>query len=85
VRFFLDFLRFGGGGGFCARGHFLHTQLFPPLYTSNITTNDKLERKAKIPCSLLNQDLVTRSRSARAFFTYICRSGHVPDLYMSYL
>jgi hypothetical protein len=24
-RFFLDFLRFGGGGGFCARGLYLHT------------------------------------------------------------
>jgi hypothetical protein len=25
VRFFLDFLRFGGGGGFCARDPYLHT------------------------------------------------------------
>ena len=70
----------------------LPSSLRPPLYTSNMTpplyighddlnqrqTQQKGRTENQFPCSLLTQDLVTRSRSARAFFTHACQSEHVP-------
>jgi hypothetical protein len=37
VRFFLDFLRFGGGGGFCARDPYLHTHTLTHTFTHTHT------------------------------------------------
>jgi hypothetical protein len=59
------------------------SNMTPPLYIGHDDLNQRQTQQKgrtenQFPCSLLTQDLVTPSRSARAFFTHTCQSGHVP-------